>query len=244
MLISSSPFLSSSSSSSSPLCFLLVFVLSSRVLRFQIRCLATALYCLHWLNLMGFFVEESGLIVTHLLYKAALVLAVLRWALAWALRFKNRTHLASPSNDSLRQSHPVPSSQQIRDGLILTTFGDVTERMPGVCDTCAVCLSQLRDQDKVRELRNCCHVFHRDCIDRWVDHDHEHDENHNTCPLCRAPLLTTSQSLARTRAEPSWAVERILYLFGDDLVMWSSRCCSPVFHSLSLFFNFPPFFSF
>jgi hypothetical protein len=28
------------------------------------------------------------------------------------------------------------------------------------------------------------------------------------------------------------------------LVMWSSRCCSPVFHSLSLFFNFPPFFSF
>ncbi|XP_002309447.2 RING-H2 finger protein ATL38 [Populus trichocarpa] len=219
MLISSSPFLSSSSSSSSPLCFLLVFVLSSRVLRFQIRCLATALYCLHWLNLMGFFVEESGLIVTHLLYKAALVLAVLRWALAWALRFKNRTHLASPSNDSLRRSHPVPSSQQIRDGLILTTFGDVTERMPGVCDTCAVCLSQLRDQDEVRELRNCCHVFHRDCIDRWVDHDHEHDENHNTCPLCRAPLLTTSQSLARTRAEPSWAVERILYLFGDDLVM-------------------------
>lgn len=189
------------------------------VLRFQIRCLATALYCLHWLNLMGFFVEESGLIVTHLLYKAALVLAVLRWALAWALRFKNRTHLASPSNDSLQQSHPVPSSQQIRDGLILTTFGDVTERMPGVCDTCAVCLSQLRDQDEVRELRNCCHVFHRDCIDRWVDHDHEHDENHNTCPLCRAPLLTTSQSLARTRAEPSWAVERILYLFGDDLVM-------------------------
>ncbi|KAH8504678.1 hypothetical protein H0E87_012059 [Populus deltoides] len=163
--------------------------------------------------------EESGLIVTHLLYKAALVLAVLRWALAWALRFKNRTHLASPSNDSLQQSHPVPSSQQIRDGLILTTFGDVTERMPGVCDTCAVCLSQLRDQDEVRELRNCCHVFHRDCIDRWVDHDHEHDENHNTCPLCRAPLLTASQSLARTRAEPSWAVERILYLFGDDLVM-------------------------
>lgn len=168
---------------------------------------------------MGFFVEESGLIVTHLLYKAALVLAVLRWALAWALRFKNRTHLASPGNDSLQQSHPVPSSQQIRDGLILTTFGDVTERMPGVCDTCAVCLSQLRDQDEVRELRNCCHVFHRDCIDRWVDHDHEHDENHSTCPLCRAPLLTTSQSLARTRAEPSWAVERILYLFGDDLVM-------------------------
>ncbi|KAJ6361779.1 hypothetical protein OIU78_002238 [Salix suchowensis] len=149
----------------------------------------------------------------------ALVLAVLRWILAWALRFKNRTHLASPSSDSPQQSQPVPSPQQIRCGLILTTFSDVTERMPGVCDTCAVCLSQLRDEDEVRELRNCCHVFHKDCIDRWVDHDHEHDENHNTCPLCRAPLLTPSQSLARTRSEPSWAVERILYLFGDDLMM-------------------------
>jgi hypothetical protein len=28
------------------------------------------------------------------------------------------------------------------------------------------------------------------------------------------------------------------------LVMWSSRCCSPVFHSLSFFFKFSSFFSF
>ncbi|KAJ6743314.1 RING/U-BOX SUPERFAMILY PROTEIN [Salix viminalis] len=127
--------------------------------------------------------EESGLIVTHLLYKAALVLAVLRWILAWALRFKNRTHLASPSSDSPQQSQPVPSPQQIRYGLILTSFSDVTERMPGVCDTCAVCLSQLRDEDE-------------------------------------GPSADTiSQNLARTRSEPSWAVERILYLFGDDLMM-------------------------
>ncbi|CAK7352698.1 unnamed protein product [Dovyalis caffra] len=189
----------------------------TRFLHFQFCCLTTTLFAS--IDIMGFFVEESGLIVSHLLYKAALVLAVLRWALAWALRFKNRTHLPSSSDDSLQQSHPVPCSQQIRDGLILTTFSDVVERVAGVCDTCAVCLSQLRDQDEVRELRNCCHVFHKECIDRWVDHDHEQDENHNTCPLCRAPLLTSSQSLAWTRTEPSWAVERILYLFGDDLMM-------------------------
>ncbi|EEF46180.1 brassinosteroid-responsive RING protein 1 [Ricinus communis] len=175
---------------------------------------------------MGFFVEDSDVIVTHLLYKAAVILAVARWALSWALRFRSRTYLSpsssSSSNDSLHQSCALPSSQQIRDGLILTTFGDITDRISGACDTCAVCLGQLSELDEVRELRNCCHVFHKECIDRWVDHDHDHDDNHKTCPLCRAPLLTASQSLAwinNNKCEPSWAVERILYLFGDDLFM-------------------------
>ncbi|KAE8669187.1 HOPM interactor 7 isoform 1 [Hibiscus syriacus] len=110
----------------------------------------------------------------------------------------------------------------IRDNLALTTFGDAKERMPWVSDTCAVCLSDLEEGDDVRELRNCCHVFHQDCIDRWVDHDHDHhddhDHNHSTCPLCRSPLVTSSQSLVRPNNEPSWAVDRLLYLFGDDLL--------------------------
>ncbi|WCJ42909.1 RING/U-box superfamily protein [Euphorbia peplus] len=168
---------------------------------------------------MSFLLEESaGLIVTHLLYKAAVILAVLRWALSWALRFRNNLLLSS--DDPLHQSHSLPSPQQIRDGLILTTFADITHRISGASDTCAVCLGKLDGDDEVRELRNCCHVFHRDCIDRWVDHDddHDHDENHKTCPLCRAPLLTSSQSnMSWVKSEPSWAVERILYLFGDDL---------------------------
>ncbi|CAN1748147.1 Brassinosteroid-responsive RING protein 1 [Linum perenne] len=174
---------------------------------------------------MGFFAEDSSLIVTHILYKAALVLALLRCALSWALKLWNDT-LTPPT------SRHSPSTQQIRDRLILTTFGDVADRKQdsdlsdAVAAACAVCLNQMKAEDEVRELRNCCHVFHKDCIDRWIDHeldDQEEDEsNHRTCPLCRTPLLTASQSLDWTAAaehqqQPSWAVERILYLFGDDL---------------------------
>ncbi|XP_050218626.1 E3 ubiquitin-protein ligase ATL4 [Mercurialis annua] len=169
---------------------------------------------------MSFFVEDSCLVVTHLIYQTAVILAIVRWALSWALRSRNSAHSSSPSStDSLRQSHHLPSSQQIRDGLILTTFGDINGRISGASDTCAVCLGKLNEHDQVRELRNCCHVFHRECIDRWVDHDqdHDHDDNHKTCPLCRAPLLTTTQSMVWAKSEPSWAVENILYLFGDDL---------------------------
>ncbi|XP_039031663.1 probable E3 ubiquitin-protein ligase XERICO isoform X2 [Hibiscus syriacus] len=167
---------------------------------------------------MSFFVEDPGLIVTHLLYKTAVVLAVLRWVLSWLL--------SSDSQDNSSSSSSSVSSQMIRDSLALTNFEDAKERMPWVSDTCAVCLSQLKEGDEVRELRNCCHVFHRDCIDRWVDYDedqdHDHvqedDDNHKTCPLCRAPLLTSSQCLVWPKNEPSWAVERLLYLFGDDLL--------------------------
>ncbi|KAJ4827739.1 hypothetical protein Tsubulata_047060, partial [Turnera subulata] len=96
---------------------------------------------------------DSGFIVTHLLYKAALVLALLRWAVSWALSFKNRTRVAPPTppssnNDSLHKPHPVPSSQEIKDRLISTTYGDITDRVAVVCDTCAVCLSHLKEDDE------------------------------------------------------------------------------------------------
>ncbi|XP_071723843.1 E3 ubiquitin-protein ligase RHA1B-like [Rutidosis leptorrhynchoides] len=176
---------------------------------------------------MTFIIEEySDLIISHFIYKAAVILTIIRWVLSWTLNHRRTT--IQPSTSSCDQSGPcssslITSSQVIRDNLVLTTFGDV---VTSGTDTCAVCLAQLRDQDLVRELRNCCHVFHKECIDRWIDYecdyDHDHDENHKSCPLCRAPLLTCSQTITTNnwaKNEPSWAVERILYLFGDDLLM-------------------------
>lgn len=43
---------------------------------------------------------------------------------------------------------------------------------------CVVCLSTIKEDDEIRELR-CKHLFHKDCLDRCVEH------KHNTCPLCR-----------------------------------------------------------
>ncbi|KAJ3692595.1 hypothetical protein LUZ60_011690 [Juncus effusus] len=48
---------------------------------------------------------------------------------------------------------------------------------------CAVCLGQLKAREEVRELGNCSHLFHKDCIDKWID------LGKISCPLCRASLL-------------------------------------------------------
>ncbi|KAK4785728.1 hypothetical protein SAY86_002417 [Trapa natans] len=187
---------------------------------------------------MGFSMEEQSSSCS-LLYKAALAFTLIRWTLSWV--FKLRSRRRSPQQ-SPPCSDPRVSPQMIRQSLILTTYGDITWRrrhhqQQDGPDTCAVCLSQLSESDEVRELRNCSHVFHRECIDMWVDHDGRNDDheidardcyddddgdkassNHMSCPLCRAPLLTTSQGLSHwSEPEPSWAIDTILYLFGDDL---------------------------
>ncbi|GFZ15457.1 RING/U-box superfamily protein [Actinidia rufa] len=52
---------------------------------------------------------------------------------------------------------------------------------------CAICLSEFLDDDILRLLTTCCHVFHQECIDLWL-------ESHKTCPVCRRSLDTLEKS--------------------------------------------------
>ncbi|XP_031390229.1 RING-H2 finger protein ATL40-like [Punica granatum] len=55
---------------------------------------------------------------------------------------------------------------------------------------CAVCLSSLEDEDMVRLLPNCNHIFHPECIDMWLS-------SHTTCPICRTEAKPQLQSEPR-----------------------------------------------
>lgn len=50
-------------------------------------------------------------------------------------------------------------------------------------ESCAVCLYEFEGGEEIRWLTNCKHIFHRSCLDRWMDHDQK------TCPLCRTPFV-------------------------------------------------------
>uniref|UniRef100_A0A1D1YXJ1 Putative E3 ubiquitin-protein ligase RHA2B n=1 Tax=Anthurium amnicola TaxID=1678845 RepID=A0A1D1YXJ1_9ARAE len=47
---------------------------------------------------------------------------------------------------------------------------------------CVFCLCEVEEGEEIREL-GCRHLFHRGCLDRWLEHGRA------TCPLCRGPLL-------------------------------------------------------
>ncbi|XP_009616496.2 putative RING-H2 finger protein ATL37 [Nicotiana tomentosiformis] len=48
---------------------------------------------------------------------------------------------------------------------------------------CAVCINKFEDEETLRLLPNCCHVFHLECIDAWLAF-------RTTCPVCRSNLET------------------------------------------------------
>ncbi|KAI3459492.1 hypothetical protein Pfo_016155 [Paulownia fortunei] len=49
---------------------------------------------------------------------------------------------------------------------------------------CAVCLNEFQEEEKLRVIPNCDHVFHIDCIDIWL-------QNNANCPICRTSVSAT-----------------------------------------------------
>lgn len=63
---------------------------------------------------------------------------------------------------------------------------------------CAVCLNEFEDNETLRLIPKCDHVFHPECIDAWL-------ASHVTCPVCRAnltePAVPTDYSAVVEAAE-------------------------------------------
>ncbi|PNX96352.1 RING-H2 finger protein ATL52-like [Trifolium pratense] len=69
--------------------------------------------------------------------------------------------------------------------------GDAAEQ--GINQTeCVICLSVFQEDESVRKLHSCKHVFHTSCIDKWLG-------SHSGCPLCRSKIdqvTSPNESLA------------------------------------------------
>ncbi|XP_074586387.1 E3 ubiquitin-protein ligase Os03g0188200-like [Curcuma longa] len=171
------------------------------------------------MNVMVDYCCASHALIRFLKQTAFLLSLVSKWFLfpcydAWWL------DSSSPEGDGkgaeARERHRA-AARAVRMALRVATYGELVAEQEAAA-SCAVCLCRVEPGDRVRELRSCRHVFHRRCLDRWLDHDER-----LSCPLCRAPLFdrpgTSVQPSPPPPAQPSWAVERLLYLFGDDVLL-------------------------
>ncbi|XAR57403.1 hypothetical protein NMG60_11025535 [Bertholletia excelsa] len=68
---------------------------------------------------------------------------------------------------------------------------------------CAVCLNDFQQEENLRAIPNCSHLFHIDCIDVWLQ------QNEN-CPLCRTSISTPPQMIFRD------SPDRSMGNFGDE----------------------------
>lgn len=162
---------------------------------------------------MGFPVGYSELLIPRLLLNAASVIGFIRTAVCWLLQFMGfgdflDTEASSPDETNLwLDASSSISAQMIRDRLPIIRFSVLAEETEDDDVMCAVCLNTMERQEEIRMLMNCSHIFHRGCLDKWVDH------GQRTCPLCRLPFL--SEGIQREMNEELRTLEHSTNLLGN-----------------------------
>ncbi|KAK4423178.1 Brassinosteroid-responsive RING protein 1 [Sesamum alatum] len=105
--------------------------------------------------------------------------------------------ILDPSSPSLV---PIPihvATAAIKNRVPIVRYRDLLLRREreekGPCgqSVCSICLECVEGSDEIRELINCRHLFHRACLDTWID------QGEVNCPLCRSMLLPPKLSLFR-----------------------------------------------
>ncbi|KAK3195431.1 hypothetical protein Dsin_026741 [Dipteronia sinensis] len=66
----------------------------------------------------------------------------------------------------------IEEAEETLDQLVVPYLEEETEE-----EMCTICLVELDKEDVVSRLSRCGHIFHMDCIQRWLH------SNHFTCPL-------------------------------------------------------------
>ncbi|KAK1374619.1 E3 ubiquitin-protein ligase RHA2A [Heracleum sosnowskyi] len=112
----------------------------------------------------------------------------------------NNNNAVNPLGSSLA-SLIVLAEQLNINRLFSYTYGSKKDEDVSGSD-CIVCLNRFSKGDHVRKLA-CCHVFHKECFDGWLDH-----LNFN-CPLCRSPLKVSDERVGLKE-------QRVT----DDLLTW------------------------
>ena len=113
--------------------------------------------------------------------------------------YLRRCKMANDDTDGRRPIHPVviqqdPSGSEglgklVVESLPIVSYAVVRNLKEGKdAQECAVCLERFEEDENLRLLPKCSHVFHTDCIDVWF-------LSHSTCPLCRGSLLPTGSEI-------------------------------------------------
>ena len=110
---------------------------------------------------------------------------------------QSQSQIQRASSAEIYLSTPDPSpitSLMIKGELPVVEFSSFFKKSSGcegACETCVFCLCWLEARDEVRELGNCHHAFHKECVDEWID------AGRVTCPLCCSYLLPCTEKTNR-----------------------------------------------
>ncbi|CAN4122257.1 unnamed protein product [Withania somnifera] len=91
---------------------------------------------------------------------------------------------------------------------------------------CAICLCDFEEGDKGRKIENCNHIFHENCLDKWL----MHGKGQATCPLCRSVVVPENMGDVQRKVEDEglkfgiFEEELALLLLSGLTTGFSRRC--------------------
>ncbi|KAK4378993.1 hypothetical protein RND71_000855 [Anisodus tanguticus] len=112
-----------------------------------------------------FFMAAFSIYIRHCTQSSTITGSVRR-----ALSMRRRAAAARGIDASVIETFPTFTYAEVKDHQI----------GKGALE-CAVCLNEFEDDEMLRLIPKCDHVFHPECIDAWL-------QSHDTCPVCRANL--------------------------------------------------------
>ncbi|XP_057810559.1 brassinosteroid-responsive RING protein 1-like [Salvia miltiorrhiza] len=160
---------------------------------------------------MGFPLGYTDLFLPKLLLSLLAILGFFRRFTHALLSILGLADFLDPGTASYPLRHHSASEPRsvsaalIRELLPVVKFSDLAAGP----ENCAVCLYEFHGEDEIRRLANCRHIFHRSCLDRWMDHDQK------TCPLCRTQFVPEEMQAAFN--EKLWLASGISDLYGEYL---------------------------
>lgn len=131
---------------------------------------------------MGFPVSYTEISFPKLLFQTIPLLCFIRnlvSSLLHLMGFPDFLEIDPPFPESQTPVCPPVPAVLVREFLPLMKYRDLSDPP----ESCTVCLYELEVGEEIRKLKNCKHVFHRSCLDRWMNYDQR------TCPLCRTEFV-------------------------------------------------------
>lgn len=90
-------------------------------------------------------------------------------------------HQVLSQNPHMSEPPPVGATlDQIKKNTTVMAYAKDPTLPEQETERCTVCLTDFENADEVRAL-NCSHVFHIECIDRWLVYNKK-------CPVCRVEM--------------------------------------------------------
>ncbi|GKU88545.1 hypothetical protein SLEP1_g2797 [Rubroshorea leprosula] len=140
---------------------------------------------------------KPSILIIILILLITIIVSVSLCLLLRHLNSRCLRHLFRPASvvatGSSRISPAQTTTSSVADSLPMFTFSSITRRTATasvISGDCAICLSKFEAQDQLRLLPLCCHAFHTECIDTWLN-------SNQSCPLCRFPIYASEAEVLK-----------------------------------------------